>query len=190
MPGTLNLIALGAIGLGLVQCFFGHRIFRVILGLTGFFLGGLLGGYVTQSLTQSQLLAIVGALTGGLIGAGLMAGLYVVGVFLIGALFGAMVALALFSVGGSSPPGWIVFILALVAGVLAAVLQKPMIVISTSFGGAWWAVSGLAAITGSIAAENLREMLGGLAGMSAGWLIGWFILGIVGLIVQYRRAPS
>ena len=188
MQGTLSSIALGAIALGLVQCFFGHRIFKVILGLTGFFLGGLLGGYVAYSLTQAQFLGIVGALIGGLIGAGLMAGLYVVGVFLIGSLFGAMVALALFSIGGSSPPGWIVVIMALIAGVLAAVLQKPMIVIATSFGGAWWAVSGLAAITGAIVVQNLREILAGLAGASAGWLIGWFVLGIVGVIFQYRSA--
>jgi hypothetical protein len=190
MQGTLSLIALGATAFGLLQCFFGYRIFRVILGLTGFFLGGLLGGYVAYSLTQSQLLGIVGALIGGLIGAGLMAGLYVVGVFLIGALFGAMVALALFSIGGNSAPEWIVVIAAIVAGVLAAVLQKPMIVIATSFGGAWWAVSGLAAITGTIAVENVRELLRGLAGASVGWLIGWFILGVVGFIVQFRRGPS
>ena len=188
MQGTLSLVALGAIAMGLVQSFFGYRIFRVVLGLTGFFLGGLLGGFVAYSLTQSQPLGIAGALIGGLIGAGLMAGLYVVGVFLIGALFGAMVALALFGIGGSTPPGWIVLVVAIVAGMLATVLQKPMIVIATAFGGAWWAVSGLAAITGTIAVENLRELLGGLAGASAGWLIGWFVLGIVGVIFQFRRA--
>lgn len=190
MQGNLTLIALAAVALGVVQCFFGYRIFRVILGITGFFLGGLAGGYLVYGLTQSQLGAILGALIGGLLGAGLMAGLYIVGIFLIGALFGAMVALAFFGIGGGTPPTWIVLLSALTAGVLAAVLQKVVIVIATAFGGAWWALTGIAVIAGVIAVETPRELLGGLAGAPAGWLIGWFILGVAGVIVQYRRVRS
>jgi hypothetical protein len=190
MQGNLSLIALGAVALGVVECFFGYRLFRVILGITGFCLGGLLGGYVAYSLTQSQLTAVIGGLIGGLVGAGLMAGLYIVGVFLIGALFGAMVALAFSNIGGSTPQTWLVIILALTGGVLAAVLQKVVIVVATAFGGAWWALTGMAVITGSITVENPRELLGGLAGAPAAWLIGWFVLGIVGVIVQYRRVRS
>jgi hypothetical protein len=190
MQGNLNLIALGAIALGIVQCFFGHRIFRVVLGITGFFLGGLIGGYVAYSLTQSQFMGIIGGLIGGLIGAGLMAGLYIVGVFLIGALFGAMIALAFSSIGGGSPQVWLIIILALTVGVLAAVLQKVVIVLATAFGGAWWALTGIAVIAGAITVETPRELLGALAGASAGWLIGWLVLGAVGVFFQYRRVRS
>ena len=188
MQGNLGLIALGAIALGLVQCFFGYRIFRVILGITGFILGGLLAGYLVYNLTQSQLLGIIAGLIGALVGAGLMAGLYIVGVFLIGALFGSMAASALFALGGGGPPDWAVVILAIVAGVLAVLFQKPMIVIVTSFGGAWWAVTGIAAIAGAIEMPSLQGFLLGLRHAPAGWLIGWLFLGIVGFIVQYRRA--
>jgi hypothetical protein len=184
MEGNLGLIALGAIALGLVQCFFGYRIFRVILGITGFILGGLLAGYLVNSLTQSQLLSVIGAL----IGAGLMAGLYKVGVFLIGALFGGMAVSALFALVGGSPPTWVVVILAIVVGVLAVLFQKLMIVMATSFLGSWWAVSGIAAIMGVIQLPSLQGFPPGLRSAPAGWLIGWFVLGIVGFIVQYRSA--
>jgi hypothetical protein len=190
MQGNLTLIALGAIALGIAQCFFGYRIFRVILGITGFFLGGLLGGYIALSLTGSQAAAVIGGLIGGLIGAGLMAGLYIFGVFLIGALFGAMVALAITGISGGQPQYWLIIILALAAGVLAAVLQKVVIVLATAFGGAWWAVTGIAVIAGAIAVETPRQLLGGLAGASTAWLVGWFVLGVVGLFFQYRRVRS
>jgi len=190
MTGNFTLIALGTVALGVVECFFGYRLFRVILGITGFLFGGLLGGYVAYSLTQSQLMGVAGALIGALIGAGLMAGLYIVGVFLIGALFGAIVAVAFSSIGGNTPQVWLVVILALTGGVLAAVLQKVVIVVATAFGGAWWALTGIALITGTISVETPRELLSGLTGASAGWLIGWLVLGIVGVIVHYRRVRS
>jgi Domain of unknown function (DUF4203) len=190
MQGNLSLIALGAVALGIVQCFFGYRIFRVVLGITGFFLGGLIGGYLALGLIHSQIGAIIGALIGGLIGAALMAGLYIVGVFLIGALFGAMIALAVLSIGGSSPSAWIVVIAALAAGVLAAVFQRVVIVLATAFGGAWWTLTGIATLAGAITLETPREWLGALASASAGWLIGWLVLGIVGLFFQYRRVRS
>lgn len=188
MEGNLGLIALGAIALGLVQCFFGYRIFRVILGITGFILGGLLAGYVVYNLTESQLLSIIAGLVGALIGAGLMAGFYKLGVFLIGALFGGMAVSALFALVGGSPPTWVVVILAIVVGVLAVLFQKLMIVMATSFLGSWWAVSGIAAIMGVIQLPSLQGFPPGLRSAPAGWLIGWFVLGIVGFIVQYRSA--
>jgi hypothetical protein len=190
MPVNLTIIALGAIVVGVVQCFFGYRIFRIILGVTGFFLGGLAGGYLAFGLTQSQFGAIVGGLIGGLIGAALMAGLYIVGVFLIGALFGAMVALAVLSLGGGSPATWIVVIAALAGGVLAALLQKVIIILATAFGGAWWMLTGVATLAGVVSFESVREWLGALASAPFGWLIGWLVLGVVGLFFQYRRART
>jgi hypothetical protein len=190
MQGNVTLIALGAIALGIVQCLFGYRIFRVILGITGFILGGLIAGYLVFNLTESQLFALIAGILGGLIGAGLMAGLYVVGIFVIGAIFGGMAAAALLSLGGNSPQAWVVVILAIAGGVLAVILQKPMIVIATSFLGAWLAVTGIAAIAGSIVIEAPRELLGSLSAASTVWLIGWFVLGIVGVFFQYRRARS
>jgi len=190
MQLTLSLAALGAILLGVVQCLFGYRIFRVIIGIIGFILGGLLAGYLVYNLTDSQLFGVIAGVVGGLIGLGLMAGLYSVGVFLIGAYFGGVAVSALFALGGGSAPGWLVVVLAIIAGVLAVLFQKLMIVLATSFVGAWWAVSGLAAIAGVIEMQSLRAMPLGLENAGTGWLIGWFVLGLVGVIVQYRATRS
>ncbi len=183
---TISLVALGAVVLGLAQCFFGYRILRVILGITGFILGGLLAGYLVFSLTQSQLFAVIAGVIGGLIGAGLMAGLYVIGVFLLGAFFGGMAASALLTLGGGSPQLWVVAILAIAAGVVAVLLQKPMLVVATAFLGSWWAVTGVAALTGAVELGGFQAVPLVLKDASAGWLIGWLVLGIVGLIVQFR----
>jgi hypothetical protein len=188
MDASIGLAALGAIALGLVQCFFGYRIFRVILGITGFILGGLLAGYLVYGLTQSQLFAVIAGVIGGLIGAGLMAGLYVVGVFLIGAFFGGMAVSALITLGGGTPQAWVVVILAIVVGVLAVMLQKPVIVVATAFLGSWWAVTGIAALTGAVELGSFQAVPLGLKDAGAGWLVGWLVLGIVGLVVQFRQA--
>ena len=49
MLWTFSVVALAAIALGLVQCFAGYRFFRVVLGITGFLLGGLLAGYLVYN---------------------------------------------------------------------------------------------------------------------------------------------
>ncbi len=188
MPAALNLVAIGAIVLGLVQCFFGYRIFRIILGITGFILAGLLAGYLVFSLTQSQLFALIAGVLGGLIGAGLLAGLYIVGIFVIGAIFGGAAASSLLSLAGISPQPWIVVILAIAIGVLAAILQKPMIIIATSFLGAWWAVTGVAALAGVIQLGALQAIPSSLMGLGTAWLVGWLVLGIAGLVVQFRSS--
>jgi hypothetical protein len=187
---TVSLAALGAIAFGLLQCFFGYRMFRVILGITGFILGGLLAGLLVYNLTDSQLFGVIAGVIGGLIGAGLMAGLYIVGVFVIGALFGGLAASLLLPLGGGSPPAWLVVLLAILVGVLAMIFQKLMIVIATSFGGAWWAISGIAAMTGAIEMASLRGFPLELQNAGTGWLVAWLVLAIVGLIVQYSRRPS
>jgi hypothetical protein len=186
MQGTLDLVAVGAIVLGLVQCFFGYRILKIILGITGFILGGLIAGYLAFGLTQSQLFAIIAGVIGGLIGGGLAAGLYVVGVFLIGALFGGMAASTLLALGGGTPQGWVVAILAIAAGILAVILQRPMLIVVTSFLGAWWAVTGIAALAGAIELGGFQAVPANLMKVGAGWLIGSIVLGVAGLLVQFR----
>ena len=68
---------------GLVACFFGYRLFRIVLAFTGFVLGALLASSVFGvSDTWAMLIA---AGIGGLVGAGVMMAAYFVGVALTGA---------------------------------------------------------------------------------------------------------
>jgi hypothetical protein len=190
MLWTFSVVALASIAIGLIQCFFGYRFFRVVLGITGFLLGGLLAGYLVYHWTTSPLFAVIAGVVGGLIGGFLLGGLYIIGFFVIGAIFGGVAVSALFSLAGSTAPTWLILVLALVCGILAVVLQKLMIVIATAFGGAWWAMSGIASLTGAVKMEQLQLAPLGLQEAGAGWLLAWLLLGVVGLMVQYSRFRS
>jgi hypothetical protein len=194
----LNAIVLLAILVGTIQCFFGYRIFKVILGLTGFLMGGALAASVGYALSQAVVVAILAGLVGGVIGASLMIVLYYIGIFLMGAFFGGLIGTAVFMAiqNHPEPVAWLIFavistILAIIAGVLALIFQKLMIIIATAFAGAWGVVTGIAYFTtGVIDPTNIDRMLGLKGAQLYTILLSWLALGIVGVIVQYVFAPA
>src|SRR5262245_23567183 len=112
LPAALVLLAGG-----IVSCFFGYRLFRVVLAIFGFILGAL----ATSSLfgLSDTGLMLIAAVVGGLIGAGILIAAYFVGVALVGAGLGAAVANLLFSTGGRDP-GVFVVMLCSIAGAVAS----------------------------------------------------------------------
>ena len=86
-------VAAGVI-VGLIQCFLGYRIFRIVLGLTGFLMAAGFAGTMGFSLTGNEIMALIFGILGGLIGAGLMVAIYFVGLFLIGAFLGGVLGAA------------------------------------------------------------------------------------------------
>ncbi len=187
---TLN----GIIGLsmlfGVVQCFFGYRIFKIILGLMGFLIGGVLAAAMGFAFTGQEIIALLSGLVGGIIGAALMLVLYFVGIFLLGAFLGGVLGTVLFAVAESYPVPAVLLILAVVTGVIALIFQKFMIIVATGFGGAWSVVTGIAYFTtGAIDPTNFERMFS--AGGSQIYIIVlcWIALGTVGVVVQYLFAP-
>ena len=100
---------------GLLSCFAGYRIFRIVLGIYGFILGALLASSLMG--TDQTLWMIVAAIVGGLVGAAMLILAYFVGVALIGAGVGALVANAIWAALGREP-GVIVVIVLAIAGAL------------------------------------------------------------------------
>ena len=125
---------------GLVSCFAGYRVFRVVLGIYGFILGALMASSLMG--TDQTLSMIVAALAGGLVGAAILVLAYFVGVALIGAGVGALVANAIWTSFGREPGVIVVVVLAIVGALGALAMQRYVIVISTAFGGAWTAIVG------------------------------------------------
>jgi hypothetical protein len=132
-PGNLTslsgeatiVIAFVSIAFGLLNCFFGYRIFRIMLGVYGFFLGAIAGFAFVASVAAGQTLwLLLGAVAGGILGAVLMAVFYFVGVFFVGALVGAlltdMVALSF----GVDPPLLVLIVVAIVAAIAALLFQR------------------------------------------------------------------
>jgi hypothetical protein len=174
---------------GVISCFAGYRVFRLVLGIYGFILGALLASSAMG--TEHTAWMIVAALVGGIVGALILIGAYFVGVALLGAGIGALVASLIWAGLGSEPNAFIVILFAVAGALGALALQRYVIVGATAFGGAWTAMVGGLALSGNrlaadAAAHNnvwLAYPMNPAPGQR--WiLIAWLGLGLVGTIVQ------
>jgi len=187
----LNVIIGLSILVGAVQCFFGYRIFKFILGLTGFLFGGSLACVIGYTISQEKVVALLAGIIGGFIGAALMSALYYIGIFLIGAFLGGVLGTVLFAVVKSNPDFSVLFILAVIAGVITLIFQKSMIIVSTGFGGAWNVVIGITCFTTElIHFSNLDQLFRSGGSHFYAIVLCWLALGIIGVIVQHKSAPT
>ena len=131
---------------GLLACFAGYRIFRIVLGIYGFILGVLLATSIVG--TESAMWTVVASVVGGLTGALILIAAYFVGVALIGAGLGAMAANLIWAAIGGEPHVLAVVVLAIIGALAALALQRYVIIIATAFGGAQTVVVGAAALMG------------------------------------------
>jgi hypothetical protein len=192
LPASLQAPAAIVLVLGgLLSCFAGYRVFRIVLGFFGFVLGALL----TSSLmgTEQTMWMIVAAIVGGIIGALILVAAYFVGVALIGAGVGALVVNVIWASLGREPHIIVVILLAIAGALAALALQRYVIITTTAFGGAWTAIVGGLALMGDrlaieAAARNnvwLAYPMNPAPGQR--WvLLVWLLLGLVGLIVQLK----
>lgn len=131
---------------GLLACFAGYRVFRVVLAIYGFILGALLSSsFMGSEQTLWMVLAWVG---GGLAGALILLVAYFAGVALLGAGIGAGAAHLIWASLSSEPGIFIVIGFAIVGALGALALQRYVIIVTTAFGGAQTAVIGAAALMG------------------------------------------
>jgi uncharacterized protein DUF4203 len=174
---------------GLIACFAGYRVFRIVLGIYGFIIGALIASSAVG--TEHTMWMVLAAFIGGVIGALILIAAYFVGVALVGAGIGALGASLLWASLGREP-GAIVVILFAIAGALAALaLQRYVIVGATAFGGAWTIIVGALALGGNrlsvdAAARNnvwLAYPMNPAPGQR--WIFFvWIALGLVGTVVQ------
>jgi hypothetical protein len=176
---------------GILTCFWGYRIIKVTLGIMGFFAGAFGGWAVGLSVAQGNSgIALIFAIVGGLIGAGLCLWLFFLGIFLLGASAGAVAAAAFCNAAGTQPQPMLFVVLALVFGVIALVLQKLMIILSTAFTGSYLITAGILQLfTGVRNAaplwfERLPPGSAGILGYAT--LVLWLLLGLAGVSFQYR----
>ena len=192
LPATLQIPAAAVLLVGgLVSCFAGYRLFRIVLSIYGFILGALVATSIAGAGSTGVLL--VWALVGGLAGALILNLAYFLGVVLVGASIGAMLATLLWGRGGSEPHTLVVVLFAIAGAVAATVLQRYVIIVGTAFGGAWTAVVGALALLGD-------RLAGKAASVNDVWVvypldpapgrrwvpIVWLALGLAGLVVQIR----
>jgi uncharacterized protein DUF4203 len=190
LPPSYGILAdLALVGGGALACFAGYRLFRIVLGIYGFVLGAMFASSMMgASSTGAQ---VVAAIIGGLIGAAILTLAYFVGIALVGAGLGALVAHVLWqSFGTGDPPAIAVILLAVAGSIGAMLLQRYVIIVGTAFGGAWTLLVGLFALLGDrgaarAAASGNVWILYPTTAPSERWVpITWFVLGLIGAAVQ------
>jgi hypothetical protein len=175
---------------GIVACFAGYRLFRLVLAIYGFILGAALGS--SMMAPSNTIGMIAAALLGGIAGALIMTFAYFVGISLIGAGMGALAAHVFWSAWRSiDPPAPAVILLSVAGAVGAMLLQRYVIIFSTAFSGAWTMIIGGLALAGDAAAARAAAtgnvwILYPFAPLGAHrWVpFAWAAVGIAGVAVQ------
>jgi hypothetical protein len=185
---------------GLVACFAGYRVFRIVLGIYGFILGAFVA---TSAMGTSDTAWLVGAaLVGGVAGALILIAAYFIGVALIGAGLAALaVNIVWGQISGGEPPALAIIIAAVIGALASLSLQRYVIVIGTAFGGAWTAVVGGMALAGDrVGTEATQAAARAAAERPDVWVLYpmnpapgetwvlavWIVLGLIGGFVQMR----
>jgi hypothetical protein len=177
---------------GLLACFGGYRLYRVVLAIYGFILGAAIASSVMGPGEGTAM--IVGAVVGGLAGAVLLNLAYFVGVALIGAAAGALLLHGFWARFGTGDPHvGLVVVCAVLGAVIATNLQRWVIILATASGGAWTLIVGASALMGDraakVAAATKDVWVFYPMNLEPGrrWLLGvWLLIAIAGVIVQAR----
>ncbi len=176
---------------GLLACFAGYRLFKVVLGVYGFILGALVASSAMGADRGAWM--IVAAIAGGALGALVLILAYFVGVALVGAAAGALLLHVLMASFGRDPHVLVAIAAAVAGAAIAMVLQRYVIILTTSFGGAWTVIVGGLALAGNGTAVRAAERgdvwiaypLNPAPGQR--WVIAvWLVLGLAGVVTQLR----
>jgi hypothetical protein len=178
---------------GILICFWGYRLLKLTLGLLGFIAGAYAGWQLGVSqLDANNVMALVCAFVGGLFGMALYLWLYFLGIFLLGATAGAIVAAAFFNGTAHQPQPLVLLAISVGFGLIALMAQKFMIAAATAFTGAYLIAAG---IWPFIATQNPSRIWldpthvtpSGSIGYAA--LAIWLVLGVIGTSFQFRGGP-
>jgi hypothetical protein len=183
-PAAIALILGGAL-----TCFAGYRLFRVVLGIYGFVLGAMIASSAFGVNSTGGM--VVAALVGGIVGAVALMLAYFVGIALVGAGLGALLANLVWNqVAAREPPAVAVIVVSVVGAFIAMWLQRYVIIVGTAFGGAWTVIVGAVNLFAArgVGRSGSPTEVWILYPTSVGdqhWApIAWVLLGLVGTAVQ------
>ena len=189
IPAAIILLAAG-----LLACFMGYRLFRWLLGIYGFVVGAYLTSLFVDAL--EPWVGVASIVGGGLAGAALLLLVYLAGVAILGAGLGVLAVSLFWTPPTGDAEAWVVVVACLVGAIAAVALRRYVIIVSTSFGGAWTALVGALALAGDAAASAAAG--GDLwqvypmapADGQVPFAIGWCGLGLLAALVQLRATSS
>ena len=174
--------------MGLVYCFLGYRLFRFVLGLTGFVLAATSAAYAMDFVTEGHVVAtLIAAGIGGICGAMALYFVYRAGIFVMGLTGGVLVALhvvpGLELEKGAYVAGAYIAA-AVLGGGLALSVERFAVTVATALIGAWLVTgAGAQLFFEADFAATIRDQ----SMASQDWLIMvgvWIGISIVGALVQ------
>lgn len=163
-------LAIIAFIISILQCFFGYKLFKFWVAVTGFLTFGIIGGFAAGIAAENAGVGMFIGLACAVLGAFIAFKLYKVGVFLLCGSMGFLLGYILIE----NPIFALIF--ALVIGVLSVYFVKPVIILSTSISGGFTAGSSLCMIMGID--SGVPSILIGLA------------LAVGGVLVQFAFAKK
>ena len=188
MNSEQYLLVVALVVLGLVEVFFGYRLFRILIGV----LGGLIGFFYAPDIIA----LVTGEMPGLTVAVAVGVGLAVVfallawyafwvAVFAWGAAVGYAAAMAAFP---TLP--WVAVAIGGLVGALAMLFQRVLIVLLAALNGAWLVVAGIAFLLGHITSPPRGlafDPLFELGQPMASWLLGiTLLLAALGAVYQFR----
>lgn len=142
--------SVAAIVWGLLDCFFGYRVFKLTIGLLGALVGALLAQAGAQAAGLGSGGELAALVVGALLGAGLAFLAYIAAVFVAGFLFGATLAILLLSHFHHMVALLAAIVVGVIGGIAAVKLQRVVIILATALLGAFRAIFALMYFTSQL----------------------------------------
>lgn len=173
--GIVALMCVPALIYGILECFFGYKIMKIIFAIQGFFLGFIAFAGVSYLLGVDSLgPGLLCSLIGAILGAMLLYKFYLIGVFLSNA---TMVFLIGLLIGGTEESNLIVWaIIGIIIGVLAVKFVRVWVIAVTGI------VGGLSAGTALMGLLEVYKIGPAL-------LVG-IVLAVLGILYQWKSTDG
>jgi hypothetical protein len=192
-PELYPWISAAAIAWGVLDCFFGYKVFKITLALVGGLIGAMAAQMAATALGLGHGAVTAALLAGGLFGALLAFLLYIGAVFVAGFGFGATLGILLLANHHHMVALLSGCVLGIIGGFLAVKVQRILIILSTALLGAFRAVLAMAYFTNSIdwlyyfrQPDQLPALID-----SNSWMFPSILaLAVVGVIAQFELGGS
>ncbi len=180
LQGNTTVIGIIVIAVALILCFFGYKLLRLGVTIMGFAGGASNGAWLAGKMGANQAVTIILILVLGIALAILSFMIYKVGVFLMIFFMILAIGAVVIMATGSNTYSWIItLIVAVLVGILGVVLIRPVTILVDGLNGGLTAVATLFSLIG---------LTGSTESMIA--IIAGFVLGIVGIVVQFKTTKE
>jgi hypothetical protein len=180
--------SVAAIVWGLLDCFFGYRVFKLTIALLGAVAGALLAQAGAQAAGLGNGGELAALVVGALLGAGLAFLAYIAAVFVAGFGFGATLAMLLLSHFHPMVAVLGAVVVGVIGGLAAVKLQRVIIILATALMGSFRAIFALMFFTNQLDwLYHFRQpqQIPGVIDTHAWVLPSVLVLAAVGAIAQF-----